>query len=177
MVEHLQCVVEVTRVRAFGLDDRAEFADVVTPEVALHHALASEHPVGVALKRVDFAVVGHEAAWLSTVPTGERVRRESRVNHRKVRGVVGVLQIFVKWCDLLGHQHTLVDDDLRRERADVKHQVLVEFAFDANPAAGVFSDDEQFAFERILIETVGGCDEELFKIRHAEQGGGANVGT
>ena len=76
VVEQLQRVVEVAGVGAVGLDHRAELAEIVAPQVALHHALAGEHPVGIAPQGVDLAIVGHKPAGLGAVPARERVGRK-----------------------------------------------------------------------------------------------------
>ena len=61
VVQHLHRVVEVARVRTVRLDHRKQFFQIRAEQLALHHALPGEHPIGVAAERVDFPVVRHKA--------------------------------------------------------------------------------------------------------------------
>ncbi len=164
MQQEVQGIVEIARVRAFGLDDRKELFQVVSEQLAAHHALAGEHPVLVAAERVDFPVVGHVAVRMGAVPTRKRVRREPRVDHRQVAAILGILQVGIKRHQLRGREHALVDDDPRRQRADVKHQRLRKLAHAQN-AAGPLADHIELAIERLGIQTVGRGDKHLLHRR------------
>ncbi len=173
--EQLEAVVEVARIRAFRLDDREQIFEALAERLRRHHPLAGERPVRIAAQRVDLAVVGHVAQRLRTVPTGERVRREPTVDHRQVRRVVLGRQVREVRHHLVRREHSLVDDHSRRQRADVERQTLRELALDADGNAGSLADEVQLAFERGLVDSVGGRDEQLLHVRFAGAGRRADV--
>ncbi len=122
--QELQHVVERARVAAVRFDDREQLLQIVAEQLALGRAFAGPHPVAVAAQRVDFAVVAHEPQRLSAIPTGKRVGRKPTVHHRQMRFEIFVAQIGEVGQHLCRRQHSLVDDDLGAERADVEHQAL-----------------------------------------------------
>ena len=160
VVQQLQRIVEVARVRAVRLANRKQLLQIAAEEFRLHHALPSVHPVDVASQRVDLAVVSHESARLSAVPTWKCVRREPRVNHRQMALVVRVAQVEEIRHDLRRHQHPFEDDDPRRQRANVKQQCLRQLRLIAQPMAGHFADDEKLSIEGRLIESLFRTDEQ-----------------
>ena len=174
--EELEHVVEAAGVRAVGLDDREGERQIVAEEVALQHAFAGVHPVHVAAQRVDLAVVAHEAVRLRAVPGRERVRGEARVDHRQVGLVVRRREIREERHELAGGQHALVDDHAGRQRTDVEHLRLGEGFVAAQADRRLLADQVELALEGVLVESVGGSDEELLDDRHGIEGGGADVG-
>jgi hypothetical protein len=98
------------------------------------------------------------------------------VDHRQVGLVVGILEVLEERDHLHRPQHPLPDDHLGRQRADIKHQPLLEAALGADPAAGPLADDEQLPLESILVEAVGRGDEDLIEVGHRPPRGGAHVG-
>ena len=180
--QELEHVVEVARVGAVRLHHREELREVVAEELGPHHALARVHPVAVAEERVDLAVVAHEAVRLRPVPGGEGVGAEARVHHREVGLVVGILQIVEELEELMRGQHALVDDHLRRERAEVEEGALGESLVAAQGPARMLADDvelplEAFAIEALAIEVRARRDEELLHVRHGGDGGAAEIGA
>ena len=167
MVEHFQGVVEIAGIGALRFDHGKEFPEVVSKEVAAHHTLPGKHPIGVSPQCIDLAIVAHEAIGLGAIPTRKGVRREAGVNHGEMALVGRVLQVRVIGKQLMSGQHPLVDEHLRRERADVEHQSLSQAA-SPQPVARPFSNDEQLAFQGLLIEERRPGDEELF---HGRLGG------
>ena len=74
VIKHLKRVIKVSGIRTIRLDDWAEFPYIVAPEVTFHDTLPCEHPVRISSERIDLAIVRHETAWLSSVPTGKCIR-------------------------------------------------------------------------------------------------------
>ena len=74
VIKHLKRVIKIPGVRTIRFNNRAEFAYVVAPEVTLHDTLPCKHPVCISSERIDLTIVRHETAWLSSVPTGKRIR-------------------------------------------------------------------------------------------------------
>ncbi len=160
-VEQFERVVEHARVAAIGIDDRADLADVLAEGCRLEVGLARMHPVRVAADRVDLAVVGDVAVWMRTVPAGERIGAEARVDQRQ-RGlhqrVVQVLEILV---ELRRQQHALEHDRARREADDVP--VLgPRQRGGADLVVGTLADHIQLALEREVVIDIGiALDEDL----------------
>ena len=65
-------------------------------------------------------VVSSPSKWLSTVPTRECVGREARVHQAEVGLVENVVEVMVVVVDLRWGELSLVNDVLRRQRADVE---------------------------------------------------------
>ena len=180
--QELEHVVEVARVGAVRLHHREELREIVAEELGAHHALARVHPVAVAEQGVDLAVVAHEAVRLRAVPGGEGVGAEARVHHREVGLVVGVLQIVEELEELMRGQHALVDDHLRRERAEVEQGALGETLVAAQGPARMLADDVELPLEGLALEGLAIAirarrDEELLHVRHGGDGGAAEIGA
>ena len=86
--QEFQYVVERSRVRAVGLNDREQLVQVFIEQIRFNRAFPRTHPVNIATQRVDFAIVRHESIGLSAIPTGKSVGRKPRVHHRQVSCVV-----------------------------------------------------------------------------------------
>ena len=89
-------VVEVCRVAAVGRDDRMELLDVVAEERRLEQRLARVHPVHIAAKRIDFAVVRDVAIRMSPLPTGKRIGGEALVHQAQRAHNIGIGEFAVE---------------------------------------------------------------------------------
>ena len=106
-------IVETRRVAAARLDDREELLDVVAEKRGREHVLAREHPVHVALQRVDLAVVAEVAERVRELPGGEGVGREALVHQAQRAHRVVIRELVVEVRDLRRQQQPFVDDDAR----------------------------------------------------------------
>ncbi len=174
--QELQHVVEGPGVGAVGLDDGEELGELILEEIALHDALSRVHPVRVAAQRVDLAVVRHEAVGLRPVPRRKRVRGEPRVHHGEVRGVVGVAEVGEVGKELLRRELSLVDDDLRRQAANVEHLRLIELG-SPELRTGALPDHVQLSLESLALQPIRRLDKELLDDRLARLRGRAYVGA
>ncbi|MEY9791221.1 hypothetical protein ABIE77_005780 [Sinorhizobium fredii] len=130
--EELERVVETRRVRLALVGNRPELRDVVAEQRRGNRRLPRRHPVDVAAQRVDFAVMRHHAVGMRQLPGREGVRREALVNqrHRRLEALVG--EVLVIGTDLVGEEHTLVDDGRGRQRHDIEAEVAaIRFRIDA----------------------------------------------
>ena len=175
--QELEHVVEVARIGAVRLHHREELREVLAEELGPHHAFACVHPVAVAEQGVDLAVVAHEAVRLRPVPGGEGVGAEARVDHREVGFVVGLIKIGEELEELMRRQHALVDDHLRRQGAEIEEGALGEPLVAAQGPARVLADDVEPALEAVTRVALARCDEDLLHVRHAGDGGGAEIGA
>ena len=133
---------------------------------------ARAHPVDVAAQRVDLAVVRDVPVRVRERPRRERVRAEPLVHQRERRLEVRIRQIGEHRDDLIGNQHPLVDERLRRQARDVegarvgtRRRQAIDRVLDA------LADDVQLALEarqRVgigRIERGPAADEHLFEPR------------
>lgn len=118
--EKLQELVEGARVAAVRVHGGEQVADTLSPQGVGQVRLAGGHPLEVALKGVDLAVVGQHAHGLRQAPLGGGVRAEPPVEDRERGGVRGVAQIGVEPGQHGRRDHAFVDDGARRERAHVE---------------------------------------------------------
>ena len=122
--QELEHVVERRRVAAALADDRQDLLQIVAEQVRAEQPLARAHPVDVAAQRVDLAVVRDVAVRVRQRPRRERVGAEALVDERQRRLDVGIEQIGERALDLIGDQHALVDQRLRRQARDVERVPL-----------------------------------------------------
>ena len=106
--------------RAIWLYDGEQFFDVFPEVLRSDCAFLSVHGVDVTQQRVDFAVVAHEAAGLGAIPRWEGIGAESGVHHVPCDFRTRYSSGRDKTETLIRRQHTLVYDDVRRQRAHVK---------------------------------------------------------
>ena len=145
--QEFEHVVERARVAAIGLGDREQLLRAPRRTArSPRMPCAGLHPVHVAAQRVDLAVVAHEPHRLRAVP-----RRETCWSRTASGPSPG------GWCSpatarsgivleqLLGREHALVDDHLRRQRADVEHLRLRERRVAAKLVAGLLADVDRAA--------------------------------
>ena len=129
---------------------------------------ARRHPVDVAAQRVDLAVVADHPVGVRQPPGRERVGRKPLVNEGQRGDHPLVLEVEVKFADLMGEQHPLVDDGARREGRHV--EVFAGLAQAVDQMLGQFADHEQLAFEGIPVgAVVAATDEDLAHERFGRQ--------
>ena len=88
-------------------------------------------------------------------------------------------QVVEEGAELLGRQHALVHDHLRRQRADVEHLALAQVGGAAQPVGGVLADQVKLALEGLAVlrrRAVRG-DEQLLHVRHGRPRRLANDGV
>ena len=147
--EELEHVVEGRRVAAAFADDRQNLLQIVAEEIRLAHRLARVHPVDVAAQGVDLAVVRDVAVGMRERPRRERVRAEALVHQRERRLDVRIHQIGEHRLDLIGDEHALVDQRVRRQAGDV--EIFLVGARDRQLVDRVLdplADDVELALER-----------------------------
>ena len=88
-----------------------------------------------------------------------------------MRGEVRIVQVGIEGRHLPRRQHTLVDDDLRRQGADVEGLTLHQFFIPAQLVGAVFAYQIQLALELVAAHALRG-DEKLF---HSGHGGSSGV--
>ena len=147
--EELEHVVEGRRVAAALADDRQDLLQIAAEQIRLAHRLARVHPVDVAAQRVDLAVVRDVAVRMRERPRRERVGAEPLVHERQRRFHVRIRQIGEHRLDLIGDQHALVDQRVRRQARDV--EIFPVGDRDRQPVdrmLDALADDVQLALER-----------------------------
>ena len=118
--QQLEDVVERRGIRRVGLDDGLEVLDRPAEAVMRQARLVALHPVDVAQKRVDLAIVCQHAEGLGEAPVREGVGRVALVEDRKARGEALIQQVGIEGRQMLGQEHALVDDRPAAKRADVE---------------------------------------------------------
>ncbi len=108
--QKLERVVEAGGVGLALVRDRPDLLDVLAEERRRHARLPRGHPVEVAAKRVDLAVMGHHAVGVGELPRRKRVGREALVHERERRGEEWVVQIAVIGAELMGEEHALINE-------------------------------------------------------------------
>ncbi len=171
MEQELEDVVQAERVADRRGGDRQQVLEIVSPDVRAQLPLPGAHPQPVAPDRVDLAVVRQQTEGLGERPRRQGVGGEALVEHRHLRPVALVGEIEVEALQLAGRHESLVDEGLRRQRADVGVALLRQVSLDA-PAQQV---EPRFHRPRVALGT---GDEELQHPRHAGPGHlSENVGT
>ena len=165
--QQLEHVVERRGVRAAGTNDGQDLREVVAEELRGELRLARAHPVDVAAKRVDLAVVSDHPVRMRELPARERVGRVAGVHERERRRGALVLQVRVVAGQLRRGQHALVDHGAGREARD--HEV------GAGGQLGHPPDHVQLALERVALEPRRSGDEELTDTWSSRGGGLAGV--
>ena len=112
-VQQLQDLVERRRVGGAVAADRKEAFKVARDHLTGKLALACPHPVAIALKGVDLAVVGDQPVGVGQRPRGEGVCREARVDQGQLGGEAAVRQVGEEQLELTSGEHALVDHGAR----------------------------------------------------------------
>ena len=158
--QKLEDVVHRRRVRIAGRDHRPDVVEMLPEHGAGQPGLVARHPVDVARKRVDLAVVREHAEGLREAPGRKRVGRIALVIEGEARHEALVQEIRIERRKLLGEEHALVDDGLAAQRADVEvlDVVLPGAVLDA-PA-----DDVEIPLEILRIASHPPLDHDLFDL-------------
>mmetsp|Transcript_4684 Transcript_4684/g.11210 ORF Transcript_4684/g.11210 Transcript_4684/m.11210 type:complete len:211 (+) Transcript_4684:3661-4293(+) len=118
--QKLKDAVKVTTITHIVTGSGQELMSLVSKVLGLHDATATVHPVLVATEGVDLTIVTHRTDGLGTLPRGERVGGETRMDKGHVRKEGGILKVEEVLRHLLGSELTLVRDVRRGERVDVE---------------------------------------------------------
>ncbi len=108
--QNLEDIVQGRRVRTARLDHRLDLMVAVAEGRGRHADLVGAHPVQIALKRVDLAVVGQHAEGLGQLPLGEGVGRVALVEDGVAGLDRGVVQVVIQLTQQFGADHALIDD-------------------------------------------------------------------
>ena len=89
-----------------------------------------------------------------------------------------VRQIAKKWKELIRRQHTLIDNDIGRQRAHVEKVRLFDTLVCANQMGTVLANGVQLALKGLIFHTADRAlaDKQLFERRHGGPGCLAHVG-
>jgi len=180
--QELEHVVEGRGVAPAFADDRQHLPEIVAEDVGAEQAFARAHPVDVAAQRVDLAVVRDVAVRVRERPRRKRVGAEALVDEGERRLDIGVGQIGKRRPDLIGREHALVDEGLRREAGHVEEMALAQLEL-IRRMLDTLADDVQLAFEphrigrdvRAAGDRAAG-DEDLFDDGGRGDGRGADLG-
>ena len=171
--QQFQGVVEIPGVGLIRLDHGKRLLQIIAEQRARESPFPGSHLVHVSAKRIDLAVVAHEAKGLRPIPAWERIGTEPRVNHCQVTPEVGVAQVFEVSEKLVRHQHAFVDNHAHREAAD-KERVIRVASRPAELVRCTFANHVQLPLELLRVHTVTCTDEHLLDFRLTLQGGGAD---
>ena len=129
------------------------------------------HPVDIAAQRVDLAVVRHVAIRMGAFPAWKGVGAEPRVDqcerrlHRRIPQVGKILR------QLLGQEHTLVDDGLVGQARQIPILAAVE-SRRADLVVGALADHVELALKRqIVAQALAAANEDLPDEWFARPGG------
>ena len=117
--QHLQHVVDRRRVTLVGAADWEERLGAIPESGGSHRRFAHAHPIQISAQGVDLAVVAEEAVRMRQPPRRKGVGRETRMHQRNCASQIRVPQIAIKSRQLVGRQHSLVDNRARRERREI----------------------------------------------------------
>ena len=179
--EELEHVVERGGVALPLVDERKQLLQVVAEQIRPAQRLARAHPVDVAPQRVDLPVVGDVAVGVRQRPRREGVGAEPRVDEGERRLEVRVRQVGEHRLDLVGDEHPLVHDGVRRQARDIEEVALGRIEL-VHGQADALPDDVEPAFEagacpagtgvrRLGRRRRGAADEHLPHHRLAAAGG------
>ena len=186
--QQFEHVVEDRGVAAALADDRHHLLEVRAEHVRLQQRLARVHPVDVAAQRVDLAVVGDVAIRVRQRPRRKRVGAESLMHQRQRRLDPRVEQIGKHRPDLVGGQHPLVNQRVRRQADDVEEALLRRRQVEpVDRVLDALADDVELALEaRIRLDRLArrrqpraAANEELLEDRRHGDGAradGARIG-
>ena len=118
--EHLERVVEDSRIASGFVQHRQQVLDVVAVDLRLELPLARFHPVDVAAQGVDFAVMGDVTEGMGQRPAWKRVGAETLVHHREGGFYLRIHQVRKICVDLIRRQHALVNKGVARHARQVE---------------------------------------------------------
>ncbi len=176
-VEQLEDIVEHRGVRSVQVDDRQHLLQVVPENAGFEKPLAALHPVHVAAQRIDLAVVGDVVVGMGPGPAREGVGGEPRMHHRQPRHKPVFSEIGIEGSELLGVQHSLVDDRPAGEAGDVEMAPAWEHRA-GHPLLRQAPDHVELPLEIVLGGRLGPArDEHLADDRLAGPGRDAQGGV
>ncbi|GAB5505428.1 MAG: hypothetical protein Rhirs2KO_05910 [Rhizobiaceae bacterium] len=113
-------IVETRRIRLALVGDRPQLRNVIAEEFGIDRCLARRHPVDVAAQRVDLAIMRDHAIRVRKLPRWEGVGRKTLMDQNKRGLEARISEVLVIGSDLIGEEHALVDDGVRRHRHDIE---------------------------------------------------------
>ena len=119
------------------------------------------HPVYIALKGVDFPVVGKHAKWLCKPPLRKRIGRIALMIDCKGAFKALVAQIRIEIGDLFGQHHAFVYDRTAGQRCNIELS-------NAGSGGGLFdapADHIEFTLKGFFIDALAIADQNLFDFR------------
>ncbi len=175
--QQFQRIVEAGGIRDAVGDQRPELRQVVTQHFRLQRLATCCHPVDVAACGVDLAIVTDQAERVRQRPRREGIGGKPLMHQCQRRREPRVRQILEIAADLFRQQHALVADHPRGTGGDVEHAGFAVIDL-ARLDSGLLADDEQLAFEGVLIRQgrIAG-DEHLTDHRLHSQDACADAGA
>ena len=159
--QHLERVVEHRRVAAVGIDHGQDLRDLRAEQPGLEHAFAGVHPVDVPAQRVDLAVVADVAVRVRAPPARKGVGAEAGVHQRERRLELRVQDVRIEGRELVGLEHSLVDDRARGQARQVERRGRSETR-SLDRALRLLADDVETAVEgRRVLDLRAAPDEHL----------------
>ena len=150
--------VEVGGIAECFVHHRIEIASGITPDL-LETGFRRLRPVEIAEERVDLSIVTEHPHRLSQRPSGQRVRAEATVIHRKTHFKARVTKIGVVAGEHLGPHHALVDNRATAERRHVEVPGCLKAPGMPRPGANPAAKTQQRSFEGISL--LAATDEPL----------------
>src|SRR5688572_10111253 len=92
-------------------------------------------------------------------------------------GVIGIGKIEIVLEELIGGEHALVDEDLRRERTNVEQLGLLQRRVGAKLVRHPLTDHIELSLEGFALNAISGGNEQLLDYWLGVLGGGADVGA
>ncbi len=157
--EELEHVVERRGVAAPLDDDGEDLLEGGAEQAGATQGLARVHPVDVPAERVDLAVVGDVAVRVRERPRRERVGGEPLVDEGQRRLHQGVGHVGEHGLDLVGREHALVDERVRRQARHVEVLAVVEPRA-RHRVLRALADHVEDALERRPVGHAGGAPDE-----------------
>ena len=158
--QNLEHGIERATVGCALRDDRFDILGHLTEIGGGHADLVALHPVGVALERVDLAVMGQHAEGLRQPPLRKGVGRIALVIDRECGLEPRIHQVGIEIGHILGQHHALVDDRAARQRTDIHLADASGLRRFLDPAA----DDVKLALEGLDIDALGVRDDNLLDL-------------
>src|SRR5579872_554014 len=121
------------------------------------------HPVHIAAKGIDLAVMRNVAIGVRTLPTGKCVRRKPLMDQAQCASYIWIGELAVEICNLVREQQPFVDNRSARERGDVKHLSILDAGY-ANFVFSALAHDIKLALEGIFIQARRAANKHLLDI-------------
>jgi len=169
--QEFERVVEAGGVGLPIVDQRPDLLQILAEQGRGNAVLAGANPVDVAAQGVDLAVVRDHAERVGQIPGRESVGRKTLMHEGERGDEALVAQVAEVLADLIGQQHTLVDDGARRQRRHVEHLDVGQLER-LHAVAGFLADDIKLALQGVgVLDAFAATDENLADHRFDILGG------